>query len=462
MARAMHIQSWLSLRGSIGRLGYLAGGLVLGLAKYSVDTFVAWQFGQSWPIANYWAGRQIELWVAAKQGDRSFYACMLLLTIPFIWAGVVLTAQRLRSAGLPLWLSLFFFIPILNIVLFVCLCVIPERRGATVGMPFLYAPSALGARAIAVLATALLGTLLTAFDVYTLGIYGVGLFVGLPFCLGMIAALLHGYYGVRNCRTCVGTAMLSVCAVAGMLLLIGSEGVVCLLMAAPIWLACAALGGVVGFSIQRHSRDQMEAAVVIVALALTVPAIMGAECLLKGKPDVIAIQTAINISASPEEVWPFVIAFPPLHAPTELYFRLGVAYPTDATITGTGAGAERRCNFSTGTFVEPIEIWHAPHLLKFSVSANPPPMRELSFYENVDAPHLHGFLTSRAGQFRLTATGPSTTRLEGTTWYQNDMAPTFYWRIWSDAIIHRIHLRVLNHIKNLNEGTGESHVADAR
>jgi hypothetical protein len=37
--------------------------------------------------------------------------------------------------------------------------------------------------------------------------------------------------------------------------------------------------------------------------------------------------------------------------------------------------------------------------------------------------------------------------LEGTTWYTNKMRPAAYWQLWSDMAIHRIHLRVLDHIK---------------
>ena len=43
---------------------------------------------------------------------------------------------------------------------------------------------------------------------------------------------------------------------------------------------------------------------------------------------------------------------------------------------------------------------------------------------------------------------PFGTRLEGTTWYQHGLWPSQYWRLWSDAIIHKIHLRVLRHIRD--------------
>jgi hypothetical protein len=77
-------------------------------------------------------------------------------------------------------------------------------------------------------------------------------------------------------------------------------------------------------------------------------------------------------------------------------------------------------------------------------------MREWSPY-TIHPPHLDGYLVSRRGEFRLIPLDGGRTRLEGSTWYTNRMWPDFYWRLWSDAIIHRIHLRVLNNIKGLAE-----------
>ena len=69
-------------------------------------------------------------------------------------------------------------------------------------------------------------------------------------------------------------------------------------------------------------------------------------------------------------------------------------------------------------------------------------------YSHIHPPHLRGFLVSEGGQFLLTPLPNGGTRLEGTTWYQHGLWPSAYWRFWSDAIIHRIHLRVLTHIRD--------------
>ena len=90
-------------------------------------------------------------------------------------------------------------------------------------------------------------------------------------------------------------------------------------------------------------------------------------------------------------------------------------------------------------------------MLQFSVTQNPAPMQEWTPYRHVHPPHLDGFLVSRKGQFLLTPLPGGRTRLEGTTWYHHNMWPAHYWQLWSDHIIHAIHLRVLNHVKRLAE-----------
>jgi len=39
----------------------------------------------------------------------------------------------------------------------------------------------------------------------------------------------------------------------------------------------------------------------------------------------------------------------------------------------------------------------------------------------------------------------------GTTWYRDNIWPQEYWSLYSNAIIHNIHMRVLNHIKTVSE-----------
>jgi hypothetical protein len=307
--------------------------------------------------------------------------------------------------------------------------------------------SALGSAVLAIFIAAVLGLGFVALGTIALGAYGWGLFVALPFCLGMFSVLLYGYHEPRNWWDCMGVALLPVGLVGVALILVAMEGVICVLMAAPFGLGLSALGGALGYTIQaRHWRPKQSPAIFSIVILL-IPASFGIERTAALRPETFEVRTTIEVNAPPQRVWDQVIAFSEIAPPKELLFRAGIAYPIRAEMRGHGVGAVRHCVFSTGPFVEPIEVWDEPRLLKFAVTAVPEPLNELTPYGHIDAPHLHGYFVSEKGQFSLTALPDGRTRLEGTTWYRHTMWPATYWQLWSDYIIHRIHLRVLEHIR---------------
>lgn len=157
------------------------------------------------------------------------------------------------------------------------------------------------------------------------------------------------------------------------------------------------------------------------------------------------------IDAPPEEVWPEVVSFSELDAPEDWVFYTGIAYPVNARFSGRGADAVRYCEFTTGSFIEPIDEWKPPHTLSFSVHRQPSPMKELSPYGHIDTPHMDGFFESTRGRFDLKRLPRERTQLIGTTWYKHRVWPVMYFRIWSDWIVHRIHMRVLRHIRTAAE-----------
>jgi len=448
--------------GRVGRGTYAAVGIVLVAIKHNLDRIIAASFLGFNNSFNYWVplGKAARLnHVSPTEAD--FLATLLLVSIPFLWIGVTLTVQRLRDAGQPVWLVVLFFVPFINALFFLTLCVLPpgERASNAEGAPWpgphaldnLIPHSALGSAAMAVLLTTALGLAFVTMGTLFIGSYGWSLFVALPFCLGMFSALLYSYHEPRRARDCMSVAMLPVVLVGAGLIAVAMEGVICVLMAAPFALGLAILGGALGYTIQeRHWRPRQSPAMLSLIL-LAVPASFGIEHAAALKPPVFEVHTAIEVNAPPQKVWNQVVAFTEIAPPKELLFRAGIAYPIRAEIHGHGAGAVRECIFSTGPFVEPIEVWDEPRLLKFGVKANPAPLEEMTPYGHIDAPHLHGYFVSEKGQFTLTAMPNGHTRLEGSTWYHDAMWPAAYWHLWSDYIIHKIHLRVLEHIREAAE-----------
>jgi hypothetical protein len=274
------------------------------------------------------------------------------------------------------------------------------------------------------------------------GVYGLTLFVLIPLLVGGTASWAARPRTGRAAAT-IGAAATAIAAFA--LLILGLEGLVCIVMALPLVVPLGAFGGWLVY----RSESSPAAPRVVTMLLLLPSASMTWD--LNARPPVFEVRSAIEIAATPEQVWQHVVSVSELPRPREWYFRAGLAYPTRARIAGSGVGAIRYCDFSTGPVVEPIEMWDEPHLLRFSVTASPAPIREWSLYAHVTPKHLHGYLVSRQGQFVLTELANHHTLLEGTSWYQHGLWPAEYWRLWSDAIIHRIHMRVLNHIRTLAE-----------
>jgi hypothetical protein len=235
------------------------------------------------------------------------------------------------------------------------------------------------------------------------------------------------------------------------------EGVGCLIMLLPLAIPIALLGGVTGYMVQSRPTGVRSAGRMGCWMVLALPGLIAAERYAGGTAGSeraateFEVTTAVEVDATPAEVWPHVVAFPDLPEPTEWVFRIGVAYPVRARIDGRGVGAIRRCEFSTGAFVEPITAWDPPRRLAFDVTENPPPMREWSPWPGVHPPHLDGFLVSKAGRFDLIELPGGRTRLVGTTRYSHHMAPEAYWAVWADTIIHRVHARVLEHVKRTAE-----------
>jgi hypothetical protein len=301
----------------------------------------------------------------------------------------------------------------------------------------------------ATLTTCLLGWAFTFLGTHVYANYAIGLFIWLPIFIGGLSTILYAYKNAVTKADCRNVMLATLLVFFVGLLFFAFEGIICLFMAAPIGFIFAYVGYLLGYEIVRSKI--INPSLVAVLLTISVPAFMGFEYTTKGNSENLrSVTTTIKINAPAEKVWQNVIAFPQLKEPTELLFKAGIAYPINANIDGAGVGAVRHCNFSTGSFVEPITVWNAPNLLRFSVADQPASMKELSFYD-LHPNHIHGYFISKYGQFKLLKQADGSTVLEGTTWYYNKIKPNLYWDLWSDYIVHKIHERVLAHIKLVAE-----------
>jgi len=456
MNSAFDIWSW---HGRIGRRRYLITGLVLFALKHNIDRLLAAFFHYPWGPFNY-----LVFYSTTGNGvygltspTASFYALLVLVALPFIWIGVVLTLRRLRDAALPLWLVILFFVPLINLIFFVILAAIPGSRTSdrpsplSTRMRHIIPESEFGSAVFGIVATVFLTGLEIVFTTNGLGNYGWGLFVGIPFFLGLSSTLIYSFHRPRPLGKCLLVATISVAVLGAALFALAVEGFICLVMALPLALALALFGAFIGWVLQRGPSFAPSTLNVVSIGFLLIPGLILVEYGIGETPPLYKVTTSVVIKSDPQTVWTHVVTFSQLPPPTEAIFKTGIAYPIRAEMHGRGAGAVRHCIFSTGPFVEPITTWDEPRLLQFDVSEQPRAMEELSLYNDLRPPHLENYFIARKGQFELKSLPDGTTLLEGTTWYQNRFWPAPYWHLWSDEIIDKIHNRVLLHIKSLAE-----------
>ncbi|MCA9533280.1 MAG: hypothetical protein KC593_06370 [Myxococcales bacterium] len=442
----------------LGQKPFILAGVVLAILKVGIDYAVSAAFGQTWSPLYYVSPIDAPLFHPGE--NLGYYAALWATAVPFLAVGIWLSARRLRDAAAPAWMVALFIVPFANLLFFLALSVLPSAARPAGSEPTQGAAdtpgeaprmSAGAALALSILAGATITLGALGASVGLLGNYGAPLFIGAPlfsgFATTMLFDQLHGVRAHRGRAYSLGASIAGLVVSFVVLIAFAIEGLICLMMVWPLAVVTTLIGHQLAYAIRTQIRSANGR---WAAPALLLPIMLVTEAIAPPPAETYMVETVVEVAAPPEVVWENVVAFPELPPIEDWIFRVGVAAPTGARIEGSGVGAIRRCEFTTGEFVEPIEVWDPPRELAFGVQDMPDPMREMSPYD-IRPRHLDGYFRTTAGRFLLERTDSGGTRLRGRTYYQLDMMPTVYWKLWADDIVHRIHLRVLNHVARISE-----------
>jgi uncharacterized membrane protein YhaH (DUF805 family) len=231
-------QLW-RLEGSAGRAAYAAAGLLGFAVKYSIDVTIAFLFHAFWSPLSYW--RLMRLSESSQQITAEMFLALLAASVPFLWFGMAMTLLRLRDAGRSAGWAALFFVPVLNVLMFAVLCLLPPRpaRGAR------DLSGVVESSLFAVVLTLALATAGVALATHGFATYGYGLFVAVPFSVGYLSAFLQRRRHGSGAQPYL-VAMLSLLLLGGLLLALAWEGIVCLVMAFPLAFVVALLGAYCG------------------------------------------------------------------------------------------------------------------------------------------------------------------------------------------------------------------------
>ena len=218
------------------------------------------------------------------------------------------------------------------------------------------------------------------------------------------------------------------------------EGVICLVMAFPLLWLLNWTGTVLGFAIWRNLR---RAQVSVVPLLLLLPALdmalahAGIDRLYRG-----SVTTQVRVRARPAQIYRYLAAFPPIREPADDYWlwRVGAPAPRISRAEGAFVGARRECVLGQNTIIEERITRAEPgRALFFRVTKMP------------NDPEIMGHLYLFRGGFQIVPRSDGTCDLIGHTDYGLATRPGWYFDWWAQSVIHAVHRRVLNHIRQLAE-----------
>jgi hypothetical protein len=213
------------------------------------------------------------------------------------------------------------------------------------------------------------------------------------------------------------------------------EGDICLVIVSPLLFAFITGGAFLGRVMFKRNKQKLNISIITLLLAVFIVDSVSEHHFVNKVSDTMIVNAPLS------RVWKNVVAFKRIKEKNKFWlFRIGMPSPVESTVDGYYLGANRKCIFSNGyTFDEKIITYDQNNNLTFAVTNQP---RD---------PEIMGHIDIEQGQFLLHDNGNGTTTLVGNSWYQLHVFPVWYYDIWAQSITRNVHLRVMQHIKELSE-----------
>jgi hypothetical protein len=274
--------------------------------------------------------------------------------------------------------------------------------------------------------------------------------VSVAFLAGVPVAM--GYFAVKGVRprsrlVAALVAWVPVLLVLGVLYLARWEGTICVILALPLLLLGASIGGVMA-----HARAEKGGSTEVLALVVLPLIMMPIERRLPVADRVTERVTAIDIAVGPARVWDEIADVDTIRAAERgraLYTAIGFPAPLAATLDHPQEGGVRIASFERGIeFVETITEWDAERRLSFAIAPRPSTAAPaLDQHVAIGGPYFDVL----EGTYALEGSGDTLTRLTLTSRYRVTTRFNAYAGWWADRVMASVQGNILAVIKARSE-----------
>lgn len=259
-------------------------------------------------------------------------------------------------------------------------------------------------------------------------------FVIVPFAMGVISIWCWRKLELKS-KMLAAYSCVNVFIAAAMSAIFLREGFICLIIVSPLLMVFTMMGAFAGRAMFKQNNQTLNVSVFVMLFGIFIFDSLSVHHYENKVADTMVI------NAPPVEVWKYVVAYKRIEKKSDYWlFRIGMPSPVQSTVEGYYIGAKRKCIFSNGyVFDEKIVTYDENKDLTFDITKQP---RD---------PEIMGHIDILRGQFLLKDNHDGTTTLTGNSWYRLYVFPVWYYDIWAESVTRNVHLRVMEHIKELSE-----------
>ena len=266
-----------------------------------------------------------------------------------------------------------------------------------------------------------------------------------PFVIGLITA--YHRQPTSKVFTLVGIAMplSSVLGIILISLLAGQEGIICALMAIPVFAVMALLGSFVGVKLFYNNPNKMTISFVLFIPFLVAPV----ETYFGLNQEIFTEVTSIQIEATEEVIWKHITRVEPISEEENsisLFQILGFPRPVEAVLDTVAVGGVRIAHFDRGLFFTETVTEMVPNkTLAFTIKADPDAIPPTALDEHV----LVGgrYFDILNGKYELEKITSYQYKLTLSSQFRLSTNFNFYSGLWSKLIMRDIQNNILHIIR---------------
>ena len=272
-------------------------------------------------------------------------------------------------------------------------------------------------------------------------VMALGFICFVPLALGALTVAIAPRPLLRTLTYAIAMPWLSALLTMGVIALMRLEEIVCIVLASPLFLVLASVGGLV-VRWQRTRGDEKSSGAVVGMFMILPFLITPLELQIPAPASVRTVETSIVVDAPTAVIWANIIDVPTISA-TEQRFSpfhwLGLPRPLRAEMSYPGAERVRYGYFEQGLiFEEKIVGWQEEVELAFTIDRDPTaqvPPRLLQ----IDGPYFQVL----DGYYRLEPLDDGTVRLYLSSRHQLTTHFNAYAGLWTDAVMRDLQEDIL-------------------